>query len=1126
MSEKRIITVVLLVAFCMLSFAKTIELKWVGDQPGMPVGVSWGVPFEKGMYKPHQVFEMTDNQSSVPLQSWPLAYWPDGSVKWMGFAAVVQPKEKYFLSSAKSKKTFQGLKIESADNVIRVESGDLQIQLGKSGEYLIHHLSLRGKKVGENARLSATVEQRMHNNAKTFDYTSEITDAVIEQTGPVRGVVKFSGRHVSKNAPSSILPFTVRLYFYAGMPTIKMVHSFVYDVNHEQDFIKSIGLSFDVPMRESMHNRHVRFAGEDGGLWSEPVKPMISRYPFVYKGEGGLPENQMAGLRVPEIQATDSLAYAYYNYFPTWNDYQLTQIHSDAFTISKRTNDKSSWLFAGSGARSAGMVLAGDVSGGIAVGLKDFWQTYPSSLEVKDMTSDKARVNVWLWAKEAEAMDTRHYDTIGHDLNATYEDFQEGMSTPFGIAQTHEITLFAFDQLPDKQQTSLMAQTVQGINQLVCTPQYLHSVKAFGRWSLPDRSNPTRRWIEEQLDASIDFYKRAVEEHRWYGFWNYGDVMHTYDPIRHVWRYDIGGYAWANTELAPGNWLWYTFLRSGDAEVYKMAAAMTRHTGEVDAYHIGDMKGLGTRHNVSHWGCGAKEARVGQAAWKRHYYYLTTDERTGDLMRESLDAEKAVCLLDPLRIAQPRERFPYNAPARLRWGPDWLALAGNWLTEWERTGDAKYRDKIVAGLTSLTKLPSGLFSGPNGLGYDPATGILTYDGNPDVVNRNHLATIMGGYEILEELFQMIDHPSFMKTYTEYCKFYGMPDDDPERNDKNRRWGNNNFRIPRLGAFAAHQLNDDRIAQRAWDDFLADRQGIPMVGKPLYDARLIDVPHVLRTVHENPRVGTNGAAQWGLNAIFMLELIGDQLPDSTTRVNARDFEKAYADKWDLTFVDDFKKPWTHQWFLDGEKAKLSHSRKGLDFYAGATPASDADHTVLWTKREFEGDIRVEFDFVRLDSATKFVNIIYLHAKGSGKNEYSEDITKWSHLRRIPAMRTYFEHMDLYHVSFAAFENDNNNPQADYIRARRYLPERGEGLRGTDLLPEFLNTGLFEPGVLHQFVIIKKGDDLFMKINANQKERIYRWDTKQFPDLTAGRIGLRLMGARASRFSNFRVFTSSK
>lgn len=157
---------------------------------------------------------------------------------------------------------------------------------------------------------------------------------------------------------------------------------------------------------------------------------------------------------------------------------------------------------------------------------------------------------------------------------------------------------------------------------------------------------------------------------------------------------------------------------------WRMAEAMSRHNAEVDCYHRGPHAGLGTRHNVLHWGCGAKEARISQAYWNRFLYYLTADERMGDVMREVVDADTLLYTLDPMRLAQPRsDRFPCTAPARLRVGPDWVAYAGNWFTEWERTGNIVYRDKILAGMNSIAAMPHGLFSGPKALGYDPATGV-------------------------------------------------------------------------------------------------------------------------------------------------------------------------------------------------------------------------------------------------------------------------------------------------------------------------------------------------------------------------------------------------------------------
>ena len=143
---------------------------------------------------------------------------------------------------------------------------------------------------------------------------------------------------------------------------------------------------------------------------------------------------------------------------------------------------------------------------------------------------------------------------------------------------------------------------------LQASPQYYHKVEAFGRWSLPCFDTPFARFVEEQLDKAVEFYKEEIDTRGFYGFYNYGDVMHTYDKVRHNWRYDMGGYAWQNTELVPTLWLWYAYLRSGREDIFTLAEAMSRHCSEVDTYHLGKYKGIGSRHNVRHWGCPCKEA--------------------------------------------------------------------------------------------------------------------------------------------------------------------------------------------------------------------------------------------------------------------------------------------------------------------------------------------------------------------------------------------------------------------------------------------------------------------------------------------------------------------------------------
>ena len=130
----------------------------------------------------------------------------------------------------------------------------------------------------------------------------------------------------------------------------------------------------------------------------------------------------------------------------------------------------------------------------------------------------------------------------------------------------------------------------------------------------------------------LAYYQRQVDDRSWYGFWQSGDFMHSYSAPRHVWHYDWGGHAWDNTELGAPLWLWYSYLRSGRADLFRLAEAHARNTSETDTYHLGPMRGLGSRHNVVKWGDGAKEARISQSAHWRFFHYLTTDERAGDII--------------------------------------------------------------------------------------------------------------------------------------------------------------------------------------------------------------------------------------------------------------------------------------------------------------------------------------------------------------------------------------------------------------------------------------------------------------------------------------------------------------
>ena len=848
-----------------------VTLHWVDQTaPAASLGSAFGVPFSPGDVKKADAFSITAGDVVLPLQSWPLAYWPDGSIKWEGFAVPASNAKTFTLTVGQTQLPAMPVQVNEDAQAVTITTGGATWRIPRSGSQFVESISMNNHPVAAAGTLVALEEDRSQAGqhiTREIDFASRINAVTVEQRGPVRAVVKIEGVHA--NADRAWLAFTLRLYFYEGNASVKLVHSFIFDGDQEKDFIKGLGVRFNVPLREAPYNRHVRFAGDEG-LFEEPVQPIVGRRvgPQAAMGEvQGQPLINPQNANLIEQMAI-------------WDSYKLTQLSPDGYEIDKQTNPQSAPIRSLAGRRSRGTVFLGDTRGGLAMGLKNFWQMYPTSMEISGASTSNGQVTMWLWSPDAPAMDMRHYDTKEHGLDAAYEDITPGYSTATGIARTHEILLTPFASVPAAAQLNGLANATMKTPQLVCTPQYYHDRHAFGVWSLPDRSTPAKKTIEDALDAALAFYQGQVEARQWYSFWDYGDFMHSYDESRHEWRYDIGGYAWSNTELMPDMWLWYSFLRSGRADIFRMAEAMTRETQEVDVYHTGPMKGLGSRHNVRHWGDGAKELRVSEAALKRFYYYLTTDERTGDLMNEVIDADQALLTVDPLRklpgIAEDKAH-----PTHLRAGPDWFALCSDWLTAWERTGDPKYLAYVKTGIESFYAMPKKLFNGEN-YGYDPATKkIYPLTGT---VGVPHLAALMGGPEMWMEFTPVINDPHWTEMWMQYCQFLQAPRDELQAalggNISSDRLG---FSFAKMTGYAA-KFSDDpalrqKLAERAWSEFLG-RSGYAGV-TARFTPRMVLPPIVPIPVQELPTTGTgsltNETSQWSLNAIELLDLVGDKMP---------------------------------------------------------------------------------------------------------------------------------------------------------------------------------------------------------------------------------------------------------
>ena len=157
-----------------------------------------------------------------------------------------------------------------------------------------------------------------------------------------------------------------------------------------------------------------------------------------------------------------------------------------------------------------------------------------------------------------------------------------------------------------------------------------------------------------------------------------------------------------------------------------------------------------------------------------------------------------------------------------------------------------------------------------------------------------------------------------------------------------------------------------------------------------------------------------------------------------------------------------------------------------------------YAVLWTKKEFTGDVKIEYDFKRDDDFFgQAVNIIYIQATGDGEKGYDKDITKWSDKRKTAAMSDYFLNMHTYHISYAAYNKKGKS--SEYVRARRYLPLGNKRLTGTKMAGEYTMTGLFEDKKWVHVTIIKKEKEIFIEFKHPDKTLLCHFKNEDKDDI---------------------------
>ena len=200
--------------------------------------LTFGVPFPKGVLGSDAHLRLIDRQGKeVPLQARTLARWDDRTVKWVLVDAQAPASggdyRLEYGSEVRRRAAAPPLVVREGEEGVEVTTGPLRALISRSRYSFPAELWFDDNGDGrfeEAERVSAAEPGAFHlRDLAGNSYTSagRPDEVVVEESGPLRAVIRVSGRHLSGRSP--LFGYTVRLHFFAGQPYVRAAHTFLND---------------------------------------------------------------------------------------------------------------------------------------------------------------------------------------------------------------------------------------------------------------------------------------------------------------------------------------------------------------------------------------------------------------------------------------------------------------------------------------------------------------------------------------------------------------------------------------------------------------------------------------------------------------------------------------------------------------------------------------------------------------------------------------------------------------------------------------------------------------------------------------------------------------------------------
>ncbi|MBV1880268.1 MAG: hypothetical protein KUG82_01480 [Pseudomonadales bacterium] len=592
-----------------------------------------GIPMPQGLLSEssHISLISENNDAVYPTQTKPLAFWPDGSVRWLLINTQVdlvqyQSTVLNLNVSSTSDALNNPVITTESDDFITVDTGVMNIEIPKTTGGLIHRAFINDELVIDEpsngikrgawvkrddvtywgSNLSSDSVALANDPIAAYQAASHASgqgrhnlydpwtlDVAIEEQGPLVVIVKVSGTHLD-NDGMGYCSYVTRMTFTRGTSDINFQHSFIF-TGASTDKIQGYGIKLP-------------FTGEIATI---------------------------------ESDATDSGT--------------LLQTDFDNYSVNGDNRV----------GQAAGRVSKGNDDFHMSVILRDMAENFPKALSVENNGID-----VELYPKDDSfILNLERYDNIVHAGNPDQEIGYIGDNrSSQGIAKTDRFFVrLGTGPIDTQSQYDQSTRVDAGPPMMFAEAKWYSDSLVMGVGPFHfDANLETGSEVHFRIDRKLkvieDFMRfNQRKQFGWYGMLEYGDIRGLFcgngrstgqvcDDGVFTWI-EKGRYGWSANSGEPLNQLWVQFLRTINQDVFTDAEAFSIHQMDIPMIHYGD-KNMGShlndilyntpghvgsvhRHGKQGWSGYAGAIDYSHVGGIETYYYLTGDYRARGVLYEA-----------------------------------------------------------------------------------------------------------------------------------------------------------------------------------------------------------------------------------------------------------------------------------------------------------------------------------------------------------------------------------------------------------------------------------------------------------------------------------------------------------